>query len=269
MKILTKGEYYGSMNLEYQFKGIILSEYDYQIPQTDWHFHENPYLMYLLQGDLFDVNKKEKTVCPSGSLLLHNWQEAHFNQKHSTNARGFHLEFERDWFRQNQLDVNLWEGSQLIKHPNIHHLIARLYFEFKCQDAYSEVSIELLLLQLCESIESEQTINAVDEPLWVNALRDLLHQNHEKLSLADLSKTLGVHPAHLSRAVPKYLKTTLGDYIRRQKIKRAIGCLTDSKSSLAEITYTCGFSDQSHFTRLFKMYIGSTPKQFRNKVRGC
>lgn len=269
MKILTKGKYYGSMNYEHQFDEIILSEYDYLTPKTDWHFHENPYLMYVLEGDLFDVNKRGKTNCTSGSLLLHNWQESHYNEKKSTNARGFHIEFERSWFEEKQLDISLWEGSKMLEHPNLHHLIAKLYFEFKCKDAYSNLSIELLLFQLCESIESEQIINSIDEPLWMNSLREILRQDHEKLTLSYLSTVLGVHPVHLSRAVPKYLKTTLGDYIRRQKVKKAIAFLMDAKLSLTEISYACGFSDQSHFIRLFKMYIGMTPKQYQNKIRRC
>lgn len=265
MRILTKGEYYGSMSHEHKFNGIILSEYDYSSPKTDWHFHENPYLMYLIEGNLYDINKKQKTVCPSGSLLLHNWQEPHYNEKHSRNARGFHIEFETDWFKQNQLNIGLWEGSQLIKNPNIHHLIAKLYFEFKCNDIYTNVSTELLLLQLCENIESEQSMITYNEPRWVKSLREILDSETTNLSLNYLSKELQVHPAHLSRAVPKYLRTTLGDYIRRQKIKTAINYLLSSNTSLTQIAHLCRFSDQSHFTRVFKMYMGMTPKQYQQK----
>lgn len=265
MKILSKGEYYGSMNFEQEINGIMLSEYQYSASKTAWHYHENPYLMYVLGGNLFDINKKQKTNCSPGHLIFHNWDEPHFNEKHSSDARGFHIEFERNWFKEKQLDVSLWEGSQLIENPKSHHLVAKIYFEFKCQDIYSNVSIEILLFQLCESIESEKISTSTNEPLWMNTLRDMLHQNHKTLSLNYLSNVLGIHPAHLSRAIPKYLKTTLGDYIRQQKIKIAITHLLNSKLSLTEIAYVAGFSDQSHFIRVFKIYIGMTPSQFRNK----
>jgi len=269
MKILSKGEYYGAMKLEHQFNGIVLSEYDYFTQKTDWHFHENPYLMYVLQGNLYDINKKRTTICSTGSLMLHNWQEAHFNEKHSVGARGFHIEFEPDWFAEKKLNINFWEGSLLIENPNLHHITAKIYFEFKCQDAYSNCSIELLLFQLCESIEATNEIQQLDEPLWMNQLRQLLHENHEDLSLNYLSKTLGVHPGHISRAVPKYLKTTLGDYIRRIKIKKALNEIVNPKNSLLDISYSCGFSDQSHFNRIFKLYMGMTPMQYRSKIAAC
>ncbi len=269
MKILTKGTYYGQKKLELDSKGIILSEYDYDLPSTDWHYHENPYFMYVLQGNVYDINKKRKTACVPGSFLLHNWNETHFNTKESTHARGFHIEFERKWFEQKKLDLDLWEGSGLIQDPRMHNLLGKLYFEFKCQDHYSEVSIDLLLLQLCEQTQYTQDVSNKPMPSWIPRLLDLLNNDDEDITLQSLSQKLGVHPGHISRAVPKYLKTTLGDYVRQQKVKKALSYMVDPYFSLTEISYLCGFSDQSHFTRTFKIYFHKTPKDFRRQLLSC
>ena len=69
MKISTKGEYYGTMQLEQNYSGVLVSEYDYFMPATDWHYHENPYFMYVLEGDVEDINKQQKRNCPSGTLI--------------------------------------------------------------------------------------------------------------------------------------------------------------------------------------------------------
>lgn len=267
MKILTKGSYYGKKRLELDNKGIILSEYDYHMPKTDWHYHENPYFMYVIEGNVLDVNKKGKTNCTAGSLLLHNWNETHQNTKESATARGFHIEFERKWYEKKKLDVDLWEGSQTIEDPCMHHLLGKIYFEFKCQDSYSEISIDLLLLQLCETSQSLERELFKKQPSWVEPLKEILHSNTtENLSLQLLSDQLGVHPVYLSRAIPKYFSSTLGVYVRQQKIKKALNYLLRTKLSLTEITYLCGFSDQSHFTRTFKSFMGMTPRAFRSKL---
>ena len=216
-----------------------------------------------------DINKLQTEQCGPGSLVFHNWQEAHFNTRETPFARGFHVEFEREWFNDKKLDVNLWEGSQLIHNPRAHHILGKLYFEFKCNDRFSEVSIDLLLLQLCESIEDHRIPRPVAAPLWISRLKDLIHENNEDLSLQYLSEQLDVHPVHLSRAVPKYLSTTLGDYIRQQKIKMALGHLMSPTHSITEIAYCCGFSDQSHFIRTFKHYFGQTPRTFRAQLQAC
>ncbi|MEP3208906.1 MAG: helix-turn-helix transcriptional regulator [Maribacter sp.] len=264
MKILTKGKYYGEKKLELDNKGVVLSEYDYRIPQTDWHYHENPYFMYIIEGNLYDINRKGKTNCPAGSLLLHNWNETHYNAKASEFARGFHIEFERNWYDQKKLDVDLWEGSQRIVNPAMHHLLGKIYYEFKCQDQYAAVSIDLLLLQLCETSQLSQQSKHFNMPSWVSRLKEILHDDTiEILNLQFLSDELGVHPVHISRAIPKYFSTTLGSYMRQQKIQKALPLLFDSSKSLGEIAYLCGFADQSHFTRTFKLYLGAKPKDFR------
>ncbi len=266
MKILTKGTYYGAMRSEVRVNGIVLSEYNYESPQTDWHYHENPYFMYVIQGNMYDINKKGKSQCVSGDLLFHNWQDPHQNTRESRFARGFHMEFERSWFEEKRWDIALWEGSRILEHPELHQILAQLYYEFKCQDSFSEVSIELLLLRLCERLEINSQTTSISEPAWVPRLKELLQDTKKPVSLASLSEDLDVHPAHLSRAIPKYLNTTLGDYLRRQKVQRSLGYIMDSNYSLTEISYLCGFSDQSHFIRAFKMYFGITPKTFRRQL---
>ncbi len=265
MKILTTGNYYGQKKSEVDLQGVLLSEYDYLTSRTDWHYHENPYLMYVLQGNLYDINKREQMHCKAGSLVFHNWQEAHYNTKETRQARGFHIEFPREWFNEKKLDIQLWEGSRLINHPELHALFGQLFFEFKCQDAYSEVSIEMLLLHLCENIEKVELLST-SEPPWVETLRELVHEETEDLDLKSLSQRLGVHPVHLSRAVPKYLGSSLGAYIRQQRIKRSLSYIQDARYSLTDIANLCGFADQSHFTRTFKLYLNRTPSSFRRRM---
>lgn len=266
MKILTKGKYYGSRNSEKLFNGVLLSHYTYTRNKTDWHYHENPYFMYVLQGNMMDCNTKIKTLCPSGSLMFNNWQESHYGSKHSVQASGFHLEFEKKWLEKNGISLSLLEGSQLIQNPKIHLLFAKLYIEFILSDNYSEVSVEILLLQICDALSDLKKENSNKKPIWIESLKELLYYDTSNLTLKYLSEQLGVHPVHISRAAPKHLSMSLGEYIRQDKIKKAIPLLLDSNSSLTEITYELGFADQSHFNRVFKSYLNTSPSSYRKKL---
>ncbi|MBW1294959.1 helix-turn-helix domain-containing protein [Aquimarina litoralis] len=266
MKILTKGTYYGKQNSESSFNGVLLSQYSYTTERTDWHYHENPYFMYVLEGDMKDCNKKVKTLCPSGSLMFNNWQEPHFGSKHSANASGFHLEFEKKWLQKHGISLEVWEGSQLIHNPKLHFLFAEIYREFIVSDTFSDVSVELLLVQVCDALSDLKQIDALHHPDWVRDLKELLHYDSTPLSLEYLSKELNIHPVHISRAAPKYLSMSLGKYIRQQKLKKAIPLLLDTSNSLTEITYEAGFSDQSHFNRVFKSHFDMNPSHYRKKI---
>ncbi len=267
MKILKKGNYYGVRKSEVDNAGVFFSEYGYNLPKTDWHYHENPYFMYVLDGNLKDINNQRTTLCPQGSFLFHNWQETHMNTKESINARGFHIELDRSWFLKKRLDMELWEGSKLLEDPRLHQTLAKIYYEFKCDDKYSKVSLDFLTLQLCDQVWGKNPVCTVVEPHWIKKLKQIIYDDVENLNLTSLSNILGVHPVHLSRSFPRYLNTTLGNYIRMHKIKKAIPLLGNANLSLTEIAYICGFSDHSHFTRTFKSYLGETPNNYRKKFK--
>lgn len=267
MKILTKGQYFGSQNSEASFNGVLLSQYTYTGIKTDWHYHENPYFMYVLNGNMKDCNTRLKTLCPSGSLMFNNWQEPHYGSKHSDCASGFHLEFEKNWLEKKEIPLSLLEGSQLIENPRLHFLFAKLYREFLLSDNYSEVSVEVLLLQICEALSNLKEVNTQNNPSWVDGLKELLHYDTATLSLDYLSKELEVHPVHISRVATRYLSMSLGEYLRQHKIKKAIPLLLDPSKSLTEITYQVGFSDQSHFNRVFKSYFNMAPSAYRKSLK--
>lgn len=267
MKVSTKGKYYGTQDVEVSFDEILLSQYDYTIEKTPWHYHENPYFMFVLHGNMIDCNKKVKSLLPAGSLMFNNWQEGHYGVRHSATAAGFHLEFEKKWFKKNGVDLDVFEGSQFIKDPLIHLSFAKLYREFITADPYSKISIELLLLQICDALGTTKKTNRKGTPDWVVKLKEILQYDTSNHSLQYLSEQLDIHPVHISRAVPKYLSVSLGEYIRQVKIKRAIPLLLDSNHSLTQIAYKAGFSDQSHFNHTFRRYFNVSPGQYRKTLR--
>ncbi|MEL6592754.1 MAG: helix-turn-helix transcriptional regulator [Bacteroidota bacterium] len=267
MKKLSKGEYYGSQNSELSFDGIVLSHYAYDVPQTDLHYHENPYFMYVLKGNMGNWNARSKSQCPPGSIMFNNWQEPHYGSMHSDEASGFHLEFEKSWLERQGVSLQLLEGSQLIEHPQVHLLFAKLMQEYDLSDSYSKASVEVLLLQICEILSNLKDETHKTPPVWINRLKELLHYDTNELSLQYLSAQLNLHPVHISRAVKQYFSMNLGEYIRIQKLKKAIPLLLDPNTSLTEVAYQVGFFDQSHFNRVFKSYFQLSPSAYRKKQK--
>jgi AraC family transcriptional regulator len=56
-------------------------------------------------------------------------------------------------------------------------------------------------------------------------------------------------------------------WLVQQRIAKAKDLLTRSSQSLADIASDCGFSDQSHFTRVFLRAVGATPAEWRRLHR--
>ena len=105
-------------------------------------------------------------------------------------------------------------------------------------------------------------------PRWLDEARDRIHvELAARPSLTGLAESVGVHPVTLARAFRRAFGCTVGEYVRRLRIERAARQLADTDLSLAEIALAEGFSDQSHFSNLFRRHTGLSPFQFRRAVR--
>lgn len=107
-------------------------------------------------------------------------------------------------------------------------------------------------------------------PAWAKELKEIIQDQLDtnmSLSLGDVSKELDINPAYVSREFSKYFDNlSFGDYIRKKRIDKAIELL-QTPYSLTEIAYLTGFSDQSHFTRIFKKHTGKNPSDFRKELQ--
>lgn len=106
-------------------------------------------------------------------------------------------------------------------------------------------------------------------PDWVKELKEIIQdQIDTNLSLTNISKSLDIHPSYLSREFSKHFNNlSFGEYTRKMRIEKAIELIRTSPYSLTEIAYLTGFSDQSHFTRIFKKHTGQNPSAYRKKIK--
>ncbi|MFP5514699.1 MAG: helix-turn-helix transcriptional regulator [Alphaproteobacteria bacterium] len=56
-------------------------------------------------------------------------------------------------------------------------------------------------------------------------------------------------------------------YIVRRRVERAKELLEATSTPLSQIALDCGFSDQSHFSRIFRRVAGEAPRLWRHKYR--
>lgn len=105
-------------------------------------------------------------------------------------------------------------------------------------------------------------------PAWVKELKEFIQDHIDtSISLKELSKKMDINPSYLSREFSRYFEDlSFGEYIRQQRIEKARELMLSSNYSLTEIAYLTGFSDQSHFNRIFKKHIGQTPSQYRKQL---
>ena len=85
------------------------------------------------------------------------------------------------------------------------------------------------------------------------------------MDFEDIAKELYLSRPYLSRKFIEETGISLTDYILNEKTEEAKRLLRYSDKSLTAISGYLGFSSQSHFSRVFKKYSGSTPGEYREK----
>ena len=92
-----------------------------------------------------------------------------------------------------------------------------------------------------------------------HVVRNLAHP----LRLEEVSKAADFSPFHFHRVFKAFLGETLAQFVRRQRLERALFLMSHTPSrSLTEVSLDCGFSSSSDFSRSFKQHYGLPPSAF-------
>lgn len=86
---------------------------------------------------------------------------------------------------------------------------------------------------------------------------------HPQVSTLQLSEVACLSSKQFGRVFAEYIGTTPKDFLRIVRMQRALYILQQNPaSSFAQVAYQCGFSDQSHMIKEFKLFSGYTPAEY-------
>lgn len=130
-----------------------------------------------------------------------------------------------------------------------------------------------LILALLEAVatdpifaERRAAASNFTETAISRAMRHIDDNLNGDLSLRAIARAAGVSAYHLSRSFSAAVGTNLYGYIRRRRVQAACVLLAETRLTLAELAFECGFSSQSAMNTMFRKLIDCTPLQYRNRA---
>jgi AraC-like DNA-binding protein len=167
------------------------------------------------------------------------------------------------WAISAGMAFNIRDDQELLAQGMILYDALYSWAKYLQRQKHTQSPTEKLLLQVLHTYEKPKK----KAPDWVKELREMIQDQIDtnlSLSLKGLSENLSVNPAYLSREFSRYFDNlSFGEYIRKLRIEKSLQLLESTTYTLSEIAYLTGFSDQSHFTRIFKKQIGQNPSGYR------
>ena len=230
------------------------------------HTHDTSNFIYIIAGAHWSGHGRGGDTCAPHTVRFLPAGEPHENY-FPVGSRSLNIEL-----RQPILQLAADHGPTVcspgeLAPPSTAALGARLQREFRQKDDLSRLEIEAAILQLLLADRQRSTLRRSSVPRWLLRIREMLReQEHPRLSLAELSRSVGRHPVQISRQFHHHFGCTIGEYMRRVRIARAQSLLSNRDLEVAEIALACGFSDQSHFTTAFRRLTGMPPHRYRLQI---
>lgn len=233
------------------------------------HSHPHPALTFVLAGGFIEAFGPRKFDCSQLSILVKPAFADHNNKYGSAGARSLIVEVIPAATSDTILALEE-HGPRLVPAAVVPCML-RLYGSFRAMQ--NGVSSDTLLPDLEELLQRSRPEadgrprEDCARPGWLGRAIDRLHACcEEPHSLSTLARDAGVHPVHFARVFRRRTGASVGQYLRRLRIERAVRELGTGRNRVSALAHGLGFSDQSHFTRAFRTATGTTPAAFRHKA---
>ncbi|MGH8000521.1 MAG: helix-turn-helix domain-containing protein [Brasilonema sp.] len=191
------------------------------------------------------------------------------------------LSLEKALFARAVYDSVELQQMEIIPHfadsdPLIQQIGLALHSELESDGMGSRIYIESLATTLCIHLLKHYSVSspkiATDSEglshLKLKQAIEYINQNLEKdLGLAEIATAVGMSMYHFSRLFKQSTSFSPHQYVMNCRIERAKRLLTKTEEAIDQICQQVGFESQSHFTNVFRKFIGTTPKAYRKQVK--
>lgn len=118
------------------------------------------------------------------------------------------------------------------------------------------------LEHLSEKIEVKGNDDALMEKVMDNINK---HITEPEFNVEMLAKNVGLSRIHLNRKIKEIAGITPSEFIRNHRLEQAARMIREHKVNIAQVTYAVGFTNQTHFSTIFKKQFGMTPTEYAEK----
>jgi len=145
------------------------------------------------------------------------------------------------------------------------YFLQRLYNKLVAMHVERHFSHEVRKAYSATSFVNEHSQHPDEDIIQVQVW--LQKNYHETISMADLAKTFEFSLRTLNRRFKAATGSTPLNYLQQLRMDGAKDLLKNTNLSIYDVANKVGYNDLSHFNRLFKRLLATSPTRYREMVR--
>ncbi len=234
------------------------------------HWHEHLELLYFISGECEIISGGIEYTVKAGDLFIVNSEE-----RHSTNSSdGEHLcmHIFTQFFADIEFDDFVFE-AHIVGDVFVKDCFERIYAEQQTKaTAYDmrikSVAYSLMAYLTCNyrknSLSGSEALRRKNKLRDINEVFAYIAANYNTvLTTAELAKHFHLTEQYFCHIFKRETGQTPIDYINRYRVEKAAVFLKRTDQSITDIALRVGFEDSNYFSRVFKKYMGRTPREYR------
>ncbi len=241
------------------------------------HYHNYYEIYYLEEGARYQRIENELYLLKPGDLMLFSPYSMHYSYgDQDMRFRRIVLYFRRDEIDSPELIQILDDGNGMYR-PNpqegqmMHRILTELLKEEENDSLFGKecrhALLNLFLYHLARQKRLLKPVKAEQKKRVAQVMRHIHQHYHENISLELLADQFSVSPYYLCREFRAYTNSTVIQYVNVTRIMNAQRMLMETDKNITEVSQDTGFSNLTHFNRIFKQVTGMTPSGFRKSHR--
>lgn len=258
------------------------------------HSHDYVEMLYMVKGcTVHEFPGREPLELTAGDILLMNCQSIHAIRECGAGDVGVNFIVQPGFFDEALNAIGsgnalgrflvdaLKRGESSIPYmhfrvseiPAVQSLLESMVYtladDVPTSQRILKTSMTLLLLHLLENTD-HLTLPSSGANALVVAVLDEIRHNYASISLKDFAASMHVSAAYLSQTVHRATGMSCTEHLQRQRINQAKRLLRETDLSVMDVCCAVGYSNTSHFYRLFTQHVGMNPTEYRlvNSGRG-
>ena len=239
------------------------------------HYHDSRFeIYYMVEGVCsYFVNDKTYEVLPGDIVLIPEGiiHKTNYNgEEHQRMLIECKSSFIPEEMREALLEIG-YLYRNVKASAEVYAILRQIEEEYKSPDAYTldalRAHTRLLLTVLLRNPNAAS--NEILKNVMIESVVAHIKKNYQTdITLSNVARDNFVSAEHLSRSFKRYTGFGFNEFLTLVRLRHAQTLLkSDTKMSISEIAYTCGFNDSNYFSDKFKRTYGRSPLKYSKESK--